>query len=204
MIQLCYFSLDQWELKIHLLWGKYFNITHWLRSHSTNRRLQHIEEISKSKTRIQNRHGLVKGTLFWGLMESLNVARRCPEVFSNWLVCRCLEVFSNQLSHTSVPFFFEIDCGTLGSLNDDTKILTETDTETFFTIPNFPKPKPILFFREQIFRNRNRDFFSDIKFSETGTFFSIPNFPKPKPILFFQDKILRNRYFFFETNFSET
>ena len=30
------------------------------------------------------------------------------------------------------------------ALNDDTKILTETDTETFFPIPNFPKPIPRL------------------------------------------------------------
>ena len=44
----------------------------------------------------------------------------------------------------------------LGPLNDDTKNLTETDTETFFPIPNFPKPIPRLFFRYQIFRNRNR------------------------------------------------
>ena len=30
MIELCFFfSLDQWELKIHLLWGKCFNNTHW-------------------------------------------------------------------------------------------------------------------------------------------------------------------------------
>ena len=29
MIELCYFSLDQWEIKIHLLWGKCFNIPHW-------------------------------------------------------------------------------------------------------------------------------------------------------------------------------
>ena len=26
MIELCYFSLDQWEIRIHLLWGKSFNI----------------------------------------------------------------------------------------------------------------------------------------------------------------------------------
>ena len=52
MIELCYFSLDQWEIKIHLLWGKCFNIPHWLRSHSTNGRLQHIEELSESKTRV--------------------------------------------------------------------------------------------------------------------------------------------------------
>ena len=49
---LCYFSLDQWEIKMHLLWGKCFNIPHWPRSHSTHGKLQHIEEISKSKTRI--------------------------------------------------------------------------------------------------------------------------------------------------------
>ena len=38
MIELCYFSLDKWEIKIHLLWGKCFNIPHWPRSHSTNGR----------------------------------------------------------------------------------------------------------------------------------------------------------------------
>ena len=48
-------------------------------------------------------------------------------------------------------------------LNDDTKILTETDTETFF----------------------------NTKFSgnETETFFPRPNSPKPKQILFFEDQI---------------
>ena len=40
-------------------------------------------------------------------------------------------------------------------LNDDTKILTETDTETFFPITTFPKP--ILFFWDQILRNRNKN-----------------------------------------------
>ena len=28
MIELCYFSLDQWEIRIHLLWGKSFKIPH--------------------------------------------------------------------------------------------------------------------------------------------------------------------------------
>jgi len=41
------------------------------------------------------------------------------------------------------------------ALNDDTKILNETDTETFYPIPNFPKP--ILFFRDQILWNRNQN-----------------------------------------------
>ena len=54
-------------------------------------------------------------------------------------------------------------------LNDDTKILTETNTETFFPIPNFPKPKPILFFRYQIFRNRNRNHQKFGKSLETET-----------------------------------
>ena len=55
-------------------------------------------------------------------------------------------------------------------LNDDTKISTETDTETFFPKPNFPKPKPRLFLC-QILRNWNRDFFPRPNFSETETFF---------------------------------
>ena len=28
MIELCFFSLDQWDIRIHLLWGKCFNIAH--------------------------------------------------------------------------------------------------------------------------------------------------------------------------------
>ena len=48
MVELCFFSLNQWEIKIHLLWGECFNIPHWPRSHSTNRRLQHIEKVSKT------------------------------------------------------------------------------------------------------------------------------------------------------------
>ena len=69
----------------------------------------------------------------------------------------------------------------LGPLNDDTKNLTETDTETFFPIPNFPKPIPRLFSDTKFFRY----FFSETKSSETETetSFPIPNFPKPKPIL---------------------
>ena len=51
-------------------------------------------------------------------------------------------------------------------LNDDTKILTETDTETFFPIPNFPKQKPRLF--------------SETK-SKPRHFFPRPNCPEPKP-----------------------
>ena len=65
----------------------------------------------------------------------------------------------------------------LGPLNDDTKNLTETDTETFFPIPNFPKPIPRLFFRYQIFRNRYRDFFSE---SETETLKKLAKVSKPR------------------------
>ena len=38
-----------------------------------------------------------------------------------------------------------------------------------FPRPNFPKPKPRLFSETKFFRNRNRDFFSETKFSETET-----------------------------------
>ena len=41
--------------------------------------------------------------------------------------------------------------------------------QDFFPRPNSPKPKPGLFFWDQIFRNRNQDFFSETKFSETET-----------------------------------
>ena len=34
MIELCFFSLDQWEIRIHLLWVKCFNIPHHCDPHS--------------------------------------------------------------------------------------------------------------------------------------------------------------------------
>ena len=79
-------------------------------------------------------------------------------------------------------------------LNDDTKILTQTDTETFFTIPNFPKPR--LFSETKFFRNRNRDFFSETKFSETETFFQNQIFRNRNPQIFgksFETEKFRNR-----------
>ena len=79
------------------------------------------------------------------------------------------------------------------ALNDDTKILTETDTETFFTIPNFPKPKPRLFSETKFLRNRNRYFSSETKFfeTETETFFRDQIFPKPKLRLFSETKFFQ-------------
>ena len=46
---------------------------------------------------------------------------------------------------------------------------SDTKTETFLTRPNFQIPIPRLFFRDQIFRYRDRDFFSETKFSDTDT-----------------------------------
>ena len=91
-------------------------------------------------------------------------------------------------------FMVWVNCNWSHTLNDDTKILTETDTETFFTIPNVPKPKPRLFSETKFFRNRNRYFSSETKFFETET------------ETFFRDQIFRNenRYFFSETKFFET
>ena len=79
------------------------------------------------------------------------------------------------------------------TLNDDTKILTETDTETFFKT-KFSEAKTEIFFREKFFRNRNQDFFSETKFFETET------------DSFFRNQIFRNwnRDFFSDTKFSET
>ena len=72
-----------------------------------------------------------------------------------------------------------------GALCDETKFLTDTETETFYPRQIFPIPIPRLFFRDQIFRDRYRDFFSETKFSDTNTetFFSRPNFSIPIPRL---------------------
>ena len=60
-------------------------------------------------------------------------------------------------------------------------------------------------FRDQIFRNRDQDFFPRPNFfeTETQTFFPKPNFPKPKPRLFSENKFFRNwnRDFFLKPNF---
>ena len=99
-----------------------------------------------------------------------------------------------------------INCWNLGTgfrgsgdrepLFDETKILTDTETETFYPRQIFPIPIPRLFYRDQIFRDRYRDFFSETKFSDTDTetFFPRPNFSIPIPRLFFQDQNFRYRY----------
>ena len=55
---------------------------------------------------------------------------------------------------------------------------SDTNTETFFPRPNFPRPIPRLFFRDQIFQYRYRDFFNETKFfdTDTETFFRDQNF----------------------------
>ena len=82
------------------------------------------------------------------------------------------------------------------TLCDETKILTDTKTETFYPRQIFPIPIPRLFFRDQIFRDRYRDFFSETKFSDTDTetFFPRQNFSRPIPRLSFRDQIFRYRY----------
>ena len=52
----------------------------------------------------------------------------------------------------------------------------ETETETFFLKPNFPKPR--LFSEPKFFRNR--DFFSETKFSETETLKDLAKVSKPR------------------------
>ena len=64
--------------------------------------------------------------------EICNDTRELVNVRNNW---KTIPIFGKDLKLC-----------TKTSLNDETKILTETDTETFFPIPNFPKLKPRLFF----------------------------------------------------------
>ena len=89
IIELCYFPLDQWQIKIHLLWGICFNTPHWPRSHSTNRRLQHIEELSKSiiiATLISTKPNLMTYCP-WRLMVSLVVTGRWALSFWDNVTC---------------------------------------------------------------------------------------------------------------------
>ena len=66
------------------------------------------------------------------------------------IVCLRSHLFSHLkpgYSGTNVPGEYT----TIIALNDYTKILTKADTETFFQIPNFPKPKPTLFSETNFF-----------------------------------------------------
>ena len=58
--------------------------------------------------------------------------------------------YSSQISHTKTHQHFQCDWYLL-SLNDETKILNETETNTFFTGPNFSNPKLRLFSKTNIF-----------------------------------------------------
>ena len=49
-----------------------------------------------------------------------------------------------------------------------------------FPRPNFPKPRPRLFSETNFFRNWNRDFFSETKFSKTETLKDLAKVSKPR------------------------
>ena len=67
------------------------------------------------------------------------------------------------------------------TLKDNTKILSETDTETFFHKQSCLKPKSRLFSWDQILQNRNWYFFPRPNFPKPNlTFSPRPNSPKPK------------------------
>ena len=96
-------------------------------------------------------------------------------------LCTALQIIAGLLSTYQTTFFVKANDTDhrlthriiSHPLCDETKNLTDTDTETFI--------------RDQIFRYRYRDFLSETKFSETDTetFFPRPNFPIPIPRLFF-------------------
>ena len=72
-------------------------------------------------------------------------------------------------------------------LNDDTKILTETDTKTFFYDTKFSETETKTFFRDQIFPKPKPRLFYETKFFETETE-TLKNLakvsrPRPKPRL---------------------
>ncbi len=103
---------------------------------------------------------------------------------------RNLENWWRNQSHTKgkVKCSTKLSCGMVAkrktwrssqsALCDETKILTDTETETFYPRQIFPIPIPRLFFRDQIFRDRYRDFFNETKFfdTDTKTFFRDQNF----------------------------
>ena len=105
-----------------------------------------------------------------------------------------VQMSSSCYFHNSYPGWNISCCHDGGALCDETKILTDTETETFYPRQIFPIPIPRLFFRDQIFRDRYRDFFSETKFSntDTETFLTRPNFSIPIPRLFFETKSFDN------------
>ena len=75
-------------------------------------------------------------------------------------------------------------CSAFIPVCDETQNLNDTDSETFFSEPNFFETDSETFFGTKNFRDRFRDFFSVLIFFETGskTFFGIKFFTRPVPI----------------------
>ena len=65
------------------------------------------------------------------------------------------------------------------SLNDETKILTETDT--FSPRPNFPKPKPTFFSKTEFSKAASETFFCETNISETETLQKLAKVSRLRP-----------------------
>ena len=57
MMEVCYFSLDQWEISIHLLWGKCFNVPRHCDPHLNQTKLNGWLPLTIP--------GVLRGLVFW-------------------------------------------------------------------------------------------------------------------------------------------
>ena len=86
MIELCYFSLDQWEIRIHLLWGKCFNISHHCDPHLNQTKFNDLLPLTI--------HGvLVVSKIFWCFLicgRRLQMEKECGVWIPNG-ACWCID-----------------------------------------------------------------------------------------------------------------
>ena len=92
MKELCFFSLDQWEISIHLLWGKCFNIPHHCDPHLNQTKL----------------NGLLPLTIPGVLVAKLDIF--CKKDTSTWHNNYAQEIFLRTSALSITVLFDNADC----------------------------------------------------------------------------------------------
>ena len=95
MIKLCYFSLDQWEIRIHLLWGKCFNIPHHCDPHLYQTKFNDFIALDNSWCPYTKK--LVKMEKFTPLAKILH----CRRHWRHWQISTLQKHFSKYQSQNS-------------------------------------------------------------------------------------------------------
>ena len=130
MIELCYFSLDQWEIRIHLLWGKCFNIPHHCDPHLNQTKFNDLFPLTSDGVFMIGNLSLVHNTNFlryfcmlvtnsWNLSEKHVASQLLIVITALWKLVLLL-LLSKWLQRTFVekPIYWCLSkCGNVNSIS---------------------------------------------------------------------------------------